>query len=65
MPHEDAMSAARRFSVMAVIALVTCAVSHPPVHAAGDPAPNVELRGPKGQRQRLADFRGKIVMLKI
>jgi peroxiredoxin len=65
MPHEDAMSAARRFSVMAVIALVACAVSHPPVHAADDPAPNVELRGPKGQRQRLADFRGKIVLLKI
>ncbi len=59
------MSAARRFSVMAVIALVACAVSHPPVHAADDPAPNVELRGPKGQRQRLADFRGKIVLLKI
>jgi len=59
------MSAARRFSVMAVIALVACAVSHPPVHAADDPAPNVELRGPKGQRQRLADFRGKIVLFKI
>ena len=59
------MSAARRFSVMVVIALVACAVSHPPVHAADDPAPNVELRGPKGQRQRLADFRGKIVLLKI
>jgi Peroxiredoxin len=59
------MSAARRFSVMAVIALVACAVSHPPVHAADDPAPNVELRGPKGQPQRLANFRGKIVLLKI
>ena len=59
------MSAASRFSVIAVIALVSCAVSHTPVHAADDPAPNVELRGPKGQRQRLADFRGKIVLLKI
>ena len=59
------MSAVRRFSVIAVIALVACATSHTPVRAADDPAPNVELRGPKGQRQRLADFRGKIVLLKI
>lgn len=33
--------------------------------AAGETAPNVELRGAKGPRVRLADFRGKIVMLKI
>ena len=65
MPDEDAMRAARRISVIAVIAAVVCAVSPTPVHTAGDPAPNVELRGPKGQRQRLADFRGKVVLLKI
>jgi len=59
------MSAARRLSVIAVIAAVVCAGPAARVDAAGDPAPNVELRGPKGQRQRLADFRGKIVLLKI
>ena len=59
------MSAARRcLSAIAVIAVVVCA-GLARVDAAGDPAPNVELRGPKGQRQRLADFRGKIVLLKI
>jgi peroxiredoxin len=64
MPDEDAMSAAPRLFVIALIAVVVCAgVTR--VDAAGDPAPNVELRGPKGQRQRLADFRGKIVLLKI
>jgi peroxiredoxin len=36
-----------------------------PLATTDDPAPNVELRGPKGQRQRLVDFRGKIVLLKI
>jgi len=65
MPDEDAMSAARRcLSAIAVIAVVVCA-GLARVDAAGDPAPNVELRGPKGQRQRLADFRGKIVLVKI
>jgi len=59
------MSAARRLSVIAVIAAVVCAGPAARVDAAGDPAPNVELRGPKGQRQRLADFRGKIVLVKI
>ena len=59
------MSAARRcLSAIAVIAVVVCA-GLARVDAAGDPAPNVELRGPKGQRQRLADFHGKIVLLKI
>ena len=55
----------RRLSVFAVIAAVACAGNLTRVDAADDPAPNVELRGPKGQRQRLADFRGKIVLLKI
>ena len=60
------MSAARRrLSVIAVIAAILCAGNPVRVDAAGDPAPNVELRGPKGQRQRLADFRGKIVLVKI
>ena len=60
------MSAApRRVSVIAVIAAILYAGNPVLVDAAGDPAPNVELRGPKGQRQRLADFRGKIVLLKI
>jgi peroxiredoxin len=49
-----------------VLALsLAIAVSPPRLDAADDLAPNVELRGPKGQRQRLADFRGKIVLLKI
>ena len=58
------MSAAPRFFVIALIAAVVC-TGLARVDAAGDPAPNVELRGPKGQRQRLADFRGKIVLVKI
>ena len=33
--------------------------------AAATTAPNVELRGPKGQRVRLADFRGKIVLRRV
>ena len=61
---EDERSVVRRFFVIAVIAAVVCA-GLARVDAAGDPAPNVELRGPKGQRQRLADFRGKIVLVKI
>src|SRR6185503_7133769 len=65
MPNEDAMSAARRrLSVIAVIAAVVC-TGLARVDAADDSAPNVELRGAKGQRQRLAEFRGKIVLLKI
>lgn len=43
--------------------LVTAGLA--PLAAMDDPAPNVELRGPKGQRQRLTDFRGKIVLLKL
>jgi peroxiredoxin len=50
---------------MAVAALLLAAASPGALAAADDPAPNVELRGPKGQRQRLAEFRGKIVLLKI
>jgi peroxiredoxin len=33
--------------------------------ADGTPAPNVELRTAKGPRVRLADFRGKVVLLEI
>lgn len=48
-----------------IAAGVLTAASIAPLAAAGDTAPNVELRGPKGQRQRLVDFRGKIVLLEI
>ena len=54
----------RACTVMATAALLAAA-SPAPVAAADERAPNVELRGPKGQRQRLADFRGKIVLLEI
>ena len=59
------MSAARHLSVIAVIAALLSAGNPVRVVAADDQAPNVKLRGPKGQRQRLADFRGKIVLVKI
>ena len=50
---------------MAITAVLLATASPGALAAADDGAPNVELRGPKGQRQRLADFRGKIVLLKI
>jgi len=55
----------RETCALIVAALLLTAAIPAPLAAADDPAPNVELRGPKGQRQRLADFRGKIVLLKI
>jgi peroxiredoxin len=48
-----------------VVAALLLVAANPVPLAADDRAPNVELRGPKGQRQRLADFRGRIVLLKI
>jgi peroxiredoxin len=46
----------------AAIVLVASAV----VASAGDVvAPNVEMRGAKGVRVRLADFRGKVVLVKL
>jgi len=60
------MGAPLRRACAAVLAMsLAIGVSPARLDAADDPAPNVELRGPKGQRQRLADFRGKIVLLKI
>jgi peroxiredoxin len=50
---------------MAVAALLLAALSEAGFAAAGVAAPNVELRGPRGQRMRLADFRGKVVLLEI
>ena len=50
-------------TVVAVSLLVTAGEAG--LAAIGAAAPNVELRGPRGQRMRLADFRGKIVLLEI
>ena len=50
---------------MAVAALLLAAMNQAGFAATGVAAPNVELRGPRGQRMRLADFRGKIVLLEI
>ena len=50
-------------AVVAMSLLVTA--SETGLAAIGVAAPNVELRGPRGQRMRLADFRGKIVLLDL
>ena len=59
-----------RAGAMAVAMLLLAALSEAGfaaarARAAGVAAPNVELRGPRGQRMRLADFRGKVVLLEI
>lgn len=54
-----------RVCTILIAASVLTTASQAQVGSADDPAPNVEFRGPKGQRQRLVDFRGKIVLLKI
>ena len=67
MVRADAMMTAtlQRACALVVAALLLVAASPGSLAAADDRAPNVELRGSRGQRQRLADFRGKIVLLKI
>jgi peroxiredoxin len=48
-----------------VLAAALLCAAHSTGSAAGVAAPNVELRGARGQRVRLADFRGKIVLLEL
>jgi peroxiredoxin len=67
MEREDAMTGVvlRRVSAAVMLAVMLIAAIATGSAASGTPAPNVELRTSKGPRVRLADFRGKVVLLEI
>jgi peroxiredoxin len=67
MRREDAMTGATVHRVCA-IAVLAAMMAVAPLHgqaADWQKAPNVELRGAKGERVRLSDFRGRIVIVEF